>query len=133
MANRTLTQPQLELDAQFERDAASVPLARATTRTFFSDRAGPGRVAELELIASELVTNSLLHARNGPVGLRLCAGHELLIEVTDGTRGESVPRAKQPVKGEIGGMGLMVVAALSEAWGSEIRGEGRVVWASLAA
>jgi len=133
LATRTLTQPQLELDVQFERDAATVPLARATTRTFFSDRAGPNRVAELELIASELVTNSLLHAGDGTVAMHLCAGNELLIEVTDANRGDSVPRVKQPAKGEVGGLGLMVVAALSEAWGSEIRGDGRVVWASLAA
>ena len=133
MAHRTLIQPQLELEVEFERDAASVPLARATTRTFFSDRAQPHRVASLELIASELVTNSLLHARNGTVGLHLSAGSELLIEVTDGTRGDSIPRVKQPVRGEIGGLGLQVVAALSEAWGSEIRGSGRVVWASMPA
>lgn len=133
MAHRTLTQPKLELEAQFERDAASVPLARATTRTFFSDRVQPHRLASLELIASELVTNSLLHARNGPVGLHLTAGEELLIEVIDGNRGDSMPRVKQPVRGEIGGLGLQVVAALSEAWGSEVRGSGRVVWASLPA
>jgi two-component sensor histidine kinase len=118
---------------QLEPEADSVPVARATTRTFFSDCTGPDRVASLELIVSELVSNSLRHARQGTVGLRLTAGDELTVEVIDGSRGETVPRVKHPAKGEIGGLGLQVVAALSEAWGSEVRGAGRIVWASLPA
>ena len=118
---------------QLDHDAASVPLARATARTFFSDRVEAYRVASLELVVSELVTNSILHAGDGAVGLHLAAGDELLVEVVDGTPGDSIPRIRQPAVGEVGGLGLQVVAALCEAWGSEVRGEGRVVWASMPA
>lgn len=118
---------------QLEHEAASVPLARATTRTFFSDCVGPQRVGSLELIVSELVTNSILHAGEGSVGLRLAAGKELLIEVVDGAPGQTQPHVRRPPDGDTGGHGLQLVAALCEAWGSEVRGEGRVVWASMQA
>jgi anti-sigma regulatory factor (Ser/Thr protein kinase) len=122
--------PPVELELTLEHKTSSIPAARATTRHFFAGCVSDDRLASLELIASELVTNSLLHAGIGPIRMRLVADREARIEVVDKNRGHTVPHVKQPQPGEIGGLGLHVVSALAEAWGSEVRSSERTVWAS---
>jgi anti-sigma regulatory factor (Ser/Thr protein kinase) len=122
--------PPVELELTLEHKTSSIPAARATTRSFFARWVPEGRLASLELIVSELVTNSLLHAGIGPIRLRLVADREARIEVVDQNRGPTVPHVKPLRPGEIGGLGLHVVSALAEAWGSEVRSSERTVWAS---
>ncbi|MGP4110749.1 SpoIIE family protein phosphatase [Streptomyces sp. 4N509B] len=82
------------------------------------------------LIVSELVTNALTHTQ-GPVRLDLTlAGSRLRVAVSD-----SSPRT--PVKAEsadweaTGGRGIMLVAAVSDSWGSVPLSGGKQVWAEI--
>lgn len=95
----------------------------------------PRRVLEdAQLLASELVTNSVVHADVEPaahvvhVGVQLAPG-VLRLHVEDaGTGGALAPRAPDLATG--GGYGLNIVATLAGQWGIS-RNSGTRVWADL--
>jgi anti-sigma regulatory factor (Ser/Thr protein kinase) len=107
--------------------------ARQVTREVL----GAWRLGRLEdaaqLIVSELVSNAVRHARpHGPaVGLRLCVtGGALRIEVHDGDPRPPRLRAAAPLAES--GRGLLILDALTSAWGAAAAGRGKAVWAELA-
>ncbi len=79
------------------------------------------------LVASELTTNAVRHART-PYDVRLRIGAYLAIEVTDTGPGTA---ALRPSADEDGGRGLHLVAALATAWGVEHHRETKTVWAEM--
>lgn len=97
------------------------------------DVIGPVRDDAL-LVASELVTNAVLHSGCDPSEevefvAELLPG-TLRIAVTDPGRSGRAP-APQPNYTGRGGFGLRAVAAIARRWGTE-RQTGRLVWAELA-
>lgn len=114
------------------------PEAPSMSRQFTQEtcaRWGIGRVATLaELVASELVTNAVMHARTPmTVTLRL-ADNRLHVAVRDGD-----PRPMQrPTPGGSGGpqdehgRGLLLLDAMADSWGCNPTADGKVVWASIA-
>ena len=81
------------------------------------------------LLASELVTNGLVHGK-GPVELRLRLTRDrLVIEAEDG--GHHMPRRRAAAQDEEGGRGLHLVATLADRWGARATDDGKVVWAEL--
>ncbi|GAB2966319.1 ATP-binding protein [Amycolatopsis acidiphila] len=94
--------------------------------------AGPDFVSDVQLVATELVSNAYEHAggaRRVRLGYDKDTGR-LLVEVEDGS-------SDPPVRQEAGGFrgrGLALVDALAHAWGSRPRaGGGKTVWAVLMA
>ncbi|MFH8366967.1 ATP-binding protein [Streptomyces sp. NPDC018031] len=87
-----------------------------------------------ELVVSELFTNAVRHTTSARVrcDLRMVGGR-LRLEVADQGCARSVPRARTPGADQEGGRGLMLVDAVSHAWGVRPRdgGLGRTVWAYL--
>jgi anti-sigma regulatory factor (Ser/Thr protein kinase) len=81
------------------------------------------------LVASELATNAVLHAR-GPftVEVRRC-DDRVRVTVTDRSAGLAVPRTLGP--GATSGRGLHMVAAVATAWGTGAAADGKTVWAEL--
>ena len=78
------------------------------------------------LLASEVVTNAIVHARsNAFVRVQLSDG-VLRVEVHDATRQLPTPRAYDPHAES--GRGLMLVDAYSSVWGTSAAGDGKVVW-----
>jgi PAS domain-containing protein len=103
---------------------------RFTARTLRSWNVEEGRDSVL-LVVSELVTNALMHTQ-GQVRLDLTlAGNRLRVAVSD-----SSPRT--PVKADstdweaTGGRGILLVAAVSVAWGSVPLSGGKQVWGEIA-
>jgi anti-sigma regulatory factor (Ser/Thr protein kinase) len=87
--------------------------------------------AKLELLVSELVTNSVRHAglaADDPVGLRVThrAGR-VRIAVRDGGRGFAAPSHEGRDLLTPGGHGLLIVDAMSERWGIDCI-DGCTVW-----
>ncbi|MFH8407144.1 PAS domain S-box protein [Streptomyces sp. NPDC018019] len=81
------------------------------------------------LLASELVTNAVRHAR-GPLTLRVWYSvRELGVEVSDGSTPR--PRARLADNAEENGRGLMLVEALADAWGTRPGTVGKTVWFTL--
>jgi DNA-binding NarL/FixJ family response regulator len=83
------------------------------------------------LVVSELVTNAVTHAASScRLLLRLAPG-VLRIEVTD--NGEGSPEPQSLDLHRASGRGLMIVSAMSAAWGIDpVPDEGKSVWAELA-
>ncbi|MER7759637.1 ATP-binding protein [Streptomyces sp. NPDC097619] len=91
------------------------------------------RRAELSLCVSELATNALRHGVPPGRGFRVRMVRDpeartVRVEVHDSGPGE--PRIVPPAPGEPSqrGRGLLLVAALADAWGVEPRRPGKVVW-----
>ncbi|MDQ1428211.1 MAG: hypothetical protein QOK39_1687 [Acidimicrobiaceae bacterium] len=93
--------------------------AAGATEAHVADRIG--------LVTSELVTNAIVHARTDLEVLIQISGPEVYVEVADGT--PSLVAPQRPIE-DTGGRGLVLVAALSDAWGvAEVdQGRGKRVW-----
>jgi anti-sigma regulatory factor (Ser/Thr protein kinase) len=85
----------------------------------------------LELVASELLTNAIVHGRGRPiVRMAHAGGDRVRIEVGDAA--PERPRQVEPYDDHTRGLGLHIVAAVSEAWGVTAPAPGsKVVWADL--
>ena len=89
-----------------------------------------GAIDRLALIASELVTNAVRHARTD-ITIELTAEDGALhLEVFD--RGDGRPVFLDPDPDQPGGLGLPIVEALASSWGMRPReGGGKGVWAEV--
>lgn len=84
-----------------------------------------------ELVLTELVTNAVLHAKTDIV-VRVDLGRGgLRLEVMD--RSPRQPIARHYSSEATTGRGLALVDAVAERWGVQPDGDGKMVWAELAA
>ncbi|MEU1278171.1 ATP-binding protein [Streptomyces sp. NPDC005805] len=120
----------------FEVPARVESVSRA--RRLVSDRLGLWRLGgdtrdTALLVVSELVTNAVVHTGGhlASVQLQLSTAH-LRVTVQDQGAGASGPRVCHGIEEERG-RGLLLVEAVSSAWGTCDRehGAGRAVWAEL--
>ncbi|MEU9452658.1 SpoIIE family protein phosphatase [Streptomyces sp. NPDC048277] len=79
-----------------------------------------------ELIVSELVTNAVRYG-DGPIALRLIRDTALICEVSDGS--STAPHLRRARVYDEGGRGLLLVAQISERWGSRQTPTGKTIWA----
>jgi anti-sigma regulatory factor (Ser/Thr protein kinase) len=114
-------------------DPAASATARAALAAWADGQLPPPVIADLLLVASELVTNSLRHAGLGAddaVLVLASVNHSSLrLEVENpGVSGDVAVRAPDADGG--GGFGLQLVAALAERWGV-VRDDSTRVWAEI--
>jgi anti-sigma regulatory factor (Ser/Thr protein kinase) len=82
-----------------------------------------------ELVVSELVTNAIRHGAP-PIQLRLIHDDTTLIcEVSDGSG--TAPHLRRAKTFDEGGRGLLLVAQLTQRWGSRHTEDGKTIWAEL--
>ena len=79
------------------------------------------------LVVSELVTNAMVHAGTGCTLDLRHSDDELRVEVRDRSHEAPVMGVVHP--DDVGGRGLLVVDAVTEAWGWEPTIDGKRVWA----
>ncbi|MET9871633.1 SpoIIE family protein phosphatase [Streptomyces sp. NPDC006386] len=83
-----------------------------------------------ELVVSELVTNAIRYGAP-PIRLRLIHDASTLIcEVSD--TNHTAPHLRRAKTWDEGGRGLLLVAQLTQRWGSRHTAEGKTIWAELA-
>ena len=81
------------------------------------------------LVISELITNSVLHAKAAPelVLRKVPDPPALVVEVRDPSPALRVPR--DPDLAVRGGRGIRLVSAIADKWGVEVRDAGKTIWA----
>ncbi|MFG2961467.1 ATP-binding protein [Streptomyces sp. NPDC048291] len=79
-----------------------------------------------ELVVSELITNAIRYGKP-PIQLRLIRGTTLICEVSDGSG--TAPHLRRARVFDEGGRGLLLVARLTQRWGSRHTPTGKIIWA----
>ncbi|MFH7340499.1 SpoIIE family protein phosphatase [Streptomyces sp. KHY 26] len=106
------------------------PAIVATARTLAERQLASWGLSELvfttEMIVSELVTNAIRYAP-GTIQVRLIRDHALICEVTDGN--SAAPHVRHPRTTDEGGRGLLLVARLTNRWGTRRTCHGKTIWA----
>jgi serine phosphatase RsbU (regulator of sigma subunit)/CHASE3 domain sensor protein len=78
-----------------------------------------------ELVVSELVTNAIRYG-GPPIQLRLIRDSALICEVSDGSN--TAPHLRRARVFDEGGRGLLLVAQLTERWGTRYGAFGKTIW-----
>jgi hypothetical protein len=106
---------------RFDPQPLQVPAARAFVREFTR---GLEQAEEVELVASELVTNAIRHAITPfEVSIHI-APQQIRLEVTDAS-----PTTPMPYESAGPRHGLHIVAVLADRWGVDAVDGGKTVWA----
>lgn len=86
-------------------------------------------VDDVRLVVSELATNAMLHAETPFVVMMSRVNGSVLLVIQDESM--SLPAPYVPDVMDVSGRGLMIVAFLSQEWGTNTDGRGfKSVWAS---
>ncbi|WP_189956721.1 SpoIIE family protein phosphatase [Streptomyces alanosinicus] len=123
---RTLAlDPRHVADWDVEPDTAQVPHARK----FAVDQVDVWGLEEMsfvtELVVSELVTNAIRYGEP-PIRLRLIRDTSLICEVSDASN--TAPHLRRARAFDEGGRGLLLVAQLTQGWGTRHTTEGKTIW-----
>lgn len=87
----------------------------------------PDLIEAVGIVATELLTNAIVHAVSEPVMGLDADGGAVVLRVLDSSPRPPAPRARHTRDGH--GFGLRMVEALSDGWGWEHYDLGKVVWA----
>jgi serine phosphatase RsbU (regulator of sigma subunit)/anti-sigma regulatory factor (Ser/Thr protein kinase) len=110
---------------QLPNQPESAALARRAVESRLGEWGLPDLAFATSLIASELVTNSVRHAR-GPISLRLIRDRALICEVADGS--QVAPHLHHADDEDEGGRGLFLVARFTDNWGARRTARGKTIW-----
>ncbi|WP_405640975.1 SpoIIE family protein phosphatase [Streptomyces uncialis] len=113
-------------------DLSADPAVVARARAEVSDRLAAWGLEELdftaELVVSELVTNAIRYG-SPPIRLRLIRDRRLICEVSDA--GNTSPHLRRARTFDEGGRGLLLVAQLTQRWGTRYTSDGKTIWADI--
>jgi anti-sigma regulatory factor (Ser/Thr protein kinase) len=120
----------MPLDADLPDDLRAPREARMAIARFLARADLPQLIDDAQLLASELVTNAVRHAR-GPISVRAYVHDGFLrLEVCDAAVDcPPLPRPARP--DDEGGRGMALVEKLSTRWGWQVTEHAKVVWLDL--
>lgn len=112
---------------------AAVPASASKARDFICQHLAahqlPYLVEDVRLVASELATNAMVHARTPFVVTLSERDGVVRLTIRDGST--SIPVRSTPQVMDMSGRGLMLVELLSNEWGASADPDGtKTVWAS---
>lgn len=108
---------------------AAVRARRFVVETLQGWGEGKAVIEDCELLASELVTNAVLHARSASKLRIERRGDHIWVAVHDAS--PLAPRVRDYGAEAVTGRGLLLVDRLSRRWGSESDSHGKFVWFEL--
>lgn len=123
------TQSHDEAALELPDDVLSVGEARSVVRDLLERWGYRDLVDDAELVVSELVTNAIVHAGSSCAVIVSRGEGSVRIEVED--HGPGLPDQQSPHWNAEGGRGLMIVSALSTAWGIQAEERSKSVWVEL--
>jgi len=113
----------------FPPSVASVGETRTFVATAVADLGGDRFADTAQLVASELATNAVMHARSPFEVLVQRVDGGLRLEVRDGVPDRLPVLRPEPTVD--GGRGIALVAAFSTEWGVDVDEQAKVVWSRL--
>ena len=114
------------------RETRSASVARSWLRGFLDGAGLPEPVqTDAALVISELVTNALRHGL-GEIVARAKVGDDGHVDVSVTDSGAEQPQLQEVDPERVGGVGLQVVAQVSDDWGVAPFPGGKTVWARIA-
>ncbi len=116
----------MEARARLAGDAKSAREARRFVSTTLAEWSMDDVADAVALLVSELVTNSVLHARTSMELSLESSGEQLRVAVADDN--PQIPQQRRYSRESATGRGLKLVEALSSSWGIETRVDGKSVW-----
>jgi len=113
-------------------DPASAALVRRVLSEELSTTTiGPDRIADVVLVASELVGNAVVHTDSGDLDIGWTVeATAVTVWVSDAS--PVIPEQRVADAADTSGRGLAIVAAVAAEWGVEPLGTGKRVWARVA-
>ena len=109
----------------------AVPQARALLRRVVEGTSFAGRLDDGELALSELVTNAVLHGREGILVSVVLTDATLRVQVADASPVSPSFSMLDPTA--VTGRGLMLISAVADRWGVDPTPDGKAVWFELRA
>ena len=95
-------------------------------RTLREWHADGARIEAVQLVATELLANAIVHAGSAPVLTLGADGRDLVLRVAD--ESPEPPVVQERTLDAVGGRGLLLVEALGDRWGVDASPPGKVVW-----
>lgn len=121
----------IKAETRLVPDPASASTARRFVTEMLAAWGADGTVDLVSLLVSELVTNSLLHARSTMELVVELREHIVRVEVED--HSPALPVLLELDDGTLTGRGLTLVDTCSDRWGVEPHSAGKTVWFEIAA
>jgi len=117
------------------RRPESAEAARHLVSTALDTWGLPELKDDARLVVTELVSNTVAHARHDTIRVAVTRLNAVLVELSVTDLSMALPRIRRPASAdEESGRGLAIVAALTDGrWGTERRRWGKRVWAQLLA
>src|SRR5829696_10171320 len=116
---------------RFRGGATAARCARRAVREELKDALPQRRLADVELLVSELATNSVRHAGcddSAELSMEAAVeGDRVLVQLYDPGHGFEEHTPTPPARGSAGGYGLVLLDRLSDRWGVQ-RENGFSVW-----
>lgn len=120
----------MPLDELLPNDLRAPGEARQAIARFLARANLPQLIDDAQLLASELVTNAVRHAR-GPITVRAYVRDGFLrLEVCDSCR-DTAPERREATPDDENGRGMELVDKLAARWGCRTTTESKVVWLDL--
>lgn len=116
----------LSVRRNLEAEPRSVKTAREIVRSAAPNEAEPGKVDDLALLTSELVTNALIHGQDDIVISLGADGTTVRVEVFDTE--PTQPSRRNASATATSGRGLHLLDVLAESWGVDKHPDGKTVW-----
>jgi len=120
------------LEVALASDSGAPREARDHVQAFLDAHGLKGEAGQAALvIASELVTNAVVHA-SAPIRLEVAVRDRTLqLAVHDGDAGAALVATRRVDWGDSSGRGVEIVASLARCWGVQTDADGKQVWAQI--
>lgn len=118
-----------EVSQHFACDLTSPGDARRFACEVLQQWHRPELIGAAELVVSELATNAVVHAKSAFVLTLANLGLSVRLSISDDSTVQ--PELQHPDMATPHGRGMLLVAAMTDGWGTEPRLDGKTVWALL--
>ena len=102
---------------------------RHTLRRWLAGEVDPESIVVVELVATEMITNAVVHG--GGLGVPSAELRQNVVRLEVHDESMDLPQMRSPGPGSTSGRGMRIIATTSDRWGIELTDEGKTVWSEI--